>query len=87
MHSSIQRSFADSCAGLAILGGGTAHSGEVATPGLCPGDKPAAHPRRYVRPYRACADSRTKLGAWHEQIFEAIPHGATCPHPKAFDLD
>lgn len=43
--------------------------------------------RRYVRRYQACADGRTKLGAWHEQIFEATPPGAERPQPKAFELD
>lgn len=43
--------------------------------------------RRYVRRYQACADGRTKLGAWHEQIFEAAPPGAVRPQPRAFELD
>lgn len=43
--------------------------------------------RRYVRRYQACAGGRTKLGAWHEQIFEATPPGAVRPQPKAFELD
>ena len=43
--------------------------------------------RRYVRRYQTCADGRTKLGAWHEQIFEATPPGAVRPQPRAFELD
>jgi len=43
--------------------------------------------RRYVRRYQPCAEGRTTLGAWHEQIFEATAYGATRPQPKTFDLN
>lgn len=46
----------------------------------------AADARRYVRRYQPCAGGRTTRGAWHEQLFQVMPHGAKPLQPKVFDL-